>query len=890
MVIQIGVTRAIRLVLAGVTAASTAAAAQRPIPTPESVLGFKPGDDFKLATYDESLAYFKKLDEASDRLTLIEVGKTSEGRPWYLALVSSADNLRNLERYQAIASRLAHPSGLSDGEARELARQGKAFVDVSGGLHASEVAGAQHTIKLAYDLLKGADDPKTKAILDDVILFLWPSLNPDGQNIVVNWYRENVGTPYEVSPLHELYQRYVGHDNNRDAYMLNVPESRVIARTWRRFEPQIIYVHHQTAPFPTRIWLPPFAEPIAPRVAGIMSREVNAIGMLIAQGLESKGQVGATHMGTGFDAWYPGYIDFLPMLQNAVAFWTETALYRYATPHFYSLEDFPADTRDFRAGSLYSSPWKGGWWRLADAVSYMETASISVLDYAAKYREELLYNRYQAGRDAIRRYEREPPYGYLIPQAQRDPMAAAELLRRLAFNGSRVSELTKDAVQEGMTYPRGTWAIPMNQEFAELARQVLEPQVYPDLRESPDGPPEQPYDAAGWTLPFQMDVRVVAAQQPLSEGVRRALAPLMATADSARPDAPLESDPVAAAILPPPGRITGAGARLVIDPAENNAFRLLNRTLGAGGTVRFEPGTAAAGGRYSIEGVPDAQLGRWVEELRVRGVRSGGGGGVAIRPRIGEYQSWRANMDEGWTRWLLDQYGFRYSTITNTDFQAGELKTRFDVILLASDSPLGLLAGYPKGLVPPRYEGGIGADGVRSLEAFVRNGGTLVCLNQSADFVIQQLHLPVKNVVADLKPKEFFASGSILEVMTDPTHPVMAGMPERARVFVDDSPVFQTLDGFQGGALAKYAAQGSPLASGYLLGEKYLQGAAAALDVRLGQGHVILIGFRPQWRGQPFGTFRVVFNSVLFGGEQTVGKAFGAAGFWTTPAADKPKP
>ncbi len=880
----VSMTIRIALTLGVLAAVSTAAVAQRPLPTPESVLGFKPGDDFKLATYDESLAYFKKLDEASDRLTLIEVGKTSEGRPWYLALVSAPENLRDLEKYRTIASRLAHPTGLSDAEARQLARTGKAFVDLSGGLHASEVAGAQHTIKLAYDLLSSADEPKTKAILDDVILFLWPSLNPDGQNIVVNWYRENVGTPYEVSPLHELYQKYIGHDNNRDAYMLNVPESRVIARTWRRFEPQVIYVHHQTAPFPTRIWLPPFAEPIAPRVAGIMSREVNSMGMLIAQGLDAKGQVGATHMGTGFDAWYPGYIDYMPMLQNIAAFWTETALYEYATPHFYTLDDFPAETRDLRAGALYASPWKGGWWRLADAVGYMETASIAVLDYAAKYREDLLYNRYQAGRDAIRRYEKEPPYGYLIPQAQRDPMAAAELLRRLAFNGIRVSELTRDAVQEGATYPRGTWVIPMNQEFAELARQVLEVQVYPDLRESPDGPPEQPYDAAGWTLPYQMDVRVIAAQQPLSDGVRSALAPLQAAGDPTRADAPLESDPVAAAILPPPGKITGAGPRLLVDPAENNAFRLLNKALGAGGTVRFDAG------RYSVEGVADAQLFRWVDELRVRGVRGGGAGGVVLKPRIAEYQSWRGNMDEGWSRWLLDQYGFSYHTITNTDFQAGELRARFDVILMASDRTQGIMGGYPKGEVPPRYEGGIGPEGVRSLDAFVRSGGTLVCLNRCSDFAIEQLHLPVKNVVAELKRKDFFASGSILEVITDPTHPVMAGMPDRARVFFDGSPAFQTLDGFQGAALAKYAMQGSPLASGYLLGEKYLQGTAAALDVTLGQGHVILIGFRPQWRGQPFGTFRVVFNSVLFGGEHSAAKSFGAAGFWTIPVVDKPKP
>jgi hypothetical protein len=247
------------------------------------------------------------------------------------------------------------------------------------------------------------------------------------------------------------------------------------------------------------------------------------------------------------------------------------------------------------------------------------------------------------------------------------------------------------------------------------------------------------------------------------------------------------------------------------------------------------------------------------------------------------YKPWRASMDEGWTRWLFDQYGFSYTTITNGDFAAGGLRDRFDVLILASDPPSLLLNGYARGSVPPRYEGGIGDAGVRELDAFVRAGGTLVCLNQSSDFAIEQLHLPVKNVVNGVSRREFFASGSILEVITDPAHPVMAGMPGRANVFFDDGPVFTTLEGFEGAALAKYRPQGSPLASGYLLGEKHLQAHAAAVDVKHGQGHVVLIGFRPQWRGQPFGTFRVVFNSALFGGE-VAASAAATPGFWNAPA------
>jgi hypothetical protein len=864
-------------VVASLVAAAprSAVAQQAGVPTPESVLGFAVGTDFKLVTYDESIRYFQRLAAASNRIKLLEVGKTSEGRAWTLAIISSPENLARLDHYRTIAQRLAHPDGLTDEEARKLAREGRAFVDISGGLHASEIAGSQHTIQLAYDILSQPDDPRTKAILENTVLFLWPSINPDGQNIVVNWYRANVGTPYEIAPLHELYQKYIGHDNNRDAYMLNVPESRVVARTWREWEPQVIYVQHQTAPFPTRIWLPPFAEPIANRVNALMSREVNTIGMTIAQSLETEGKVGATHMGTGFDAWYPGYIDYMPMLQNIASFWTETALYSYATPHFYTLRDLPKEFQDLRPQSLYPSPWPGGWWRLRDAVDYMRTASVATLDYAAKYREELLWNRYQAGRNTILKYRKNPPYAYVIPQAQRDPVAAAELLRRMAFLGVRVSQLEKDAILDGVTHPRGTWVIAMDQEYAELVRNLFEPQNYPDLREYPEGPPEQPYDAAGWTLPYQMDVHVLEARTPLPEAFRAAMKTVEGKSVAARTavEAPLTTNAAAAGIVAPPGRISGAGDALAVDPAQNNAFTLVNRALADGGSVRFD------GGRYVVSGVPAAKADAWVAELSLRAERRAGAG-AQVRSRIAIYKPWTASMDEGWTEWLLDQYGFRYNTITSADVQAGELGARFDVIVMASDRPRTISDGFTSGTVPPRYEGGLGDAGARGLDAFVRDGGTLVCLNQSADYAIEALHLPVKNVLAGVPRKDFFSGGSILEVTTDPTHPVMAGMPERAKVFVDNSPAFATLEGFEGVALAKYAKAGSPLLSGYLLGEKYLQGNAAALDVKKGRGHVVLIGFRPQWRGQPFGTFRVVLNAAFFGRE-VAAQAKGASGFWS---------
>jgi hypothetical protein len=871
------------LVLAAFVVTAHPTAESSRLPSPEASFGFHPGDDYKLATYDQSIEYFKKLDAASKYLKLVEAGTTTQGRPMYFALISSPDNLAHLDRYREIALRLAHPAGLSEPEARRLAAEGKAFVHIDGGLHATEVAGPQHTPRLAYDLLSRTSEPDGRAILDNVILMLWPTINPDGQQMVAEWYMKNVGTPYEQSELPFLYQEYAGHDNNRDAYMLNMIESRVIEHAWRQWEPQVIYVHHQSGPFPTRIWLPPFSEPVGTDAPPVIAREVNMIGMAIAKGLEERGQVGATHMGTAFDAWYPGYIDYAPNFKNIAAFWTETALYQYATPHEYTMQDFPQDMRDLRPRSLYSSPWAPGWWRLHDAVSYMETASWSVLEWASKYRESLLLNRYHAGRDQIARGLTQAPYAYIVPQDQRDVVAAVELLRRLAFGGVRVSQLTAPAAFDDTTYPAGTWIVPTDQEYAALAREVLDVQTYPDLRQYPGGPPERPYDAAGWTLPLQMGVHVIAVSHPIAGDARARMAALGPPTSFRSPPSPyvnnaadaalfdsvpgtgFNSNPTASAIVPPPGRLTGTGPSLALDASANNVFKAINRAWKEGATVQFSSANASRSARYIITGLAEDRQVDLVRGLALSGERTTQSGTGVRKPRIGIYEPWGGNMSAGWTRWLLEQYGFEYVTLRPADFHT-PLSGRIDVLLMPDGARLrgGVAAAGRAGrVVRPEYADDTTPDDLAALEAFGRRGGTLVCISTSCGFAIQQFKLPVTNSVAGLRPEEFFLRGSLVEASLDTSHPVMAGMPPTAALFVDGSPVFETQAGFAGSIIAKYATEGSPLLSGYLIGEKYLAGKAAALDVPLESGHVILLGFRPEWRGQPFGTFKVLFNAVL---------------------------
>lgn len=871
--------------------------AAQTVPTPESVLGHRVGEDFFLATFEESLDYFERLAGASDRVVLREVGETSFGRPMVVAFISAAENLAALDEHVATGRRLAEARDLTDEQARALSREGKALVWIDGGLHATEVAHAQHTMQLAYDLVTGDADPEVAAILENVILMLWPSINPDGQTMTADWYRSNVGTSYEVSPMPWLYQKYVGHDNNRDGYMINQIESRVVTRVARDYEPQILYNHHQTAPFPARIWIPPFAEPISPYVHPLMWRTVNLAGMAMAEALEERGQKGAIHMGSGFDNWYPGFMDHANNFHNVASFLTETGLYRYATPHFYTLGDFPERSQGLLPQSLYSSPWEGGWWRLRDAVDYMLTASFSVLDVAAKFKGDLLYNRYQAGRDVIAGYRDAPPYAYFIPQEQRDPVAPVELLRRLAFNGIEVHQLDRAVTVDGMEHSAGTWVIPMDQPFSNFVRQLFEVQEYPDLREYPEGPPDQPYDVSGWTLPYQMGVRVVAAASPLEAEVRASMSPVAGealawdadTQDAALFDTPIgvgfNSDAGAAGIVPMDGSVAGSGNALLLDAAQNNSYRAINRAWSEGGNVHMISGTEGASAAFAITGLGRGAQDAIVSDFALRARRGNAAGVELTQPRIGLYRPWSPSMDEGWTRWVMERFGFEFKSLRNAEVRAGQLNDRFDVLIIPDIRARTILEGFASGSVPARYAGGLGAEGIRQLDAFVRSGGTLVTLNSSAGFAIDQLHLPVRNVISGLKSAEFYMSGSIVEMEVDNSHPLMAGMEARSAVVVGQSPVFTTTDEFDGAVVAKYPTQGSPLMSGYLLGEEHLQGYASALEVSHGEGKVVLLGMRPQWRGQPLANFRILFNAALF----TRGSAATVQPndeFWTPPVEE----
>ena len=817
------------------------------VPAPASVLGHTPGDDFYLANYDESRAYFEKLAQSSDRLKVIKVGKTTRGLDWEIAIISSPENLAALDKYKDINRRLTWARGLSDAAAHELAREGKIFVHIDGGMHSTEVAGAQHSILLAYKLLSAQNDPQIDAILNNVILVLWPTLNPDGQNEVVAWYRKNLGTTYEVSPLPDLYQEYVGHDNNRDGYMNNMLESQEVTAQELQWNPEVFYTQHQTAPFPARIFIPPFVEPISSNIQPILMRWLNAFGIDMGAFLDEHGMPGAIDR-VGFDNWYPGFQDFTGIFRNSISFFTETALYGYATPHFYTVRDFPPEFRSLDSQIFYSSPWRGGWWRLGDAVRYMVGASMSVLDTAAKYREQLLYNKYQAGRDNIARFTNNPPYAYVIPAKQHDLPEAALLVQKMIINGIEVHQATAPFAANGQEYPAGSWVILMDQPFAGLAKELFEPQKYPDLREN--GTPIKPYDVAGWTLPMQMGVNVDAVLRPVLPSARANLR-------------------LISKLSAPTGKIEGSGDVFLLGPETNAHIKAINEILAAGGRVSFvvNAGTfSEENGTAVVTGIGRDRLSAIAERNSLAAKAVGRAPSDAIstkKPRVGLYRAWMPNIDEGWTRWILEQYGFAPITIHNGGMQASHLLDRFDAIILPDAQPNQILNGFPPGSLPGQYAGGLSEQGVESLREFVAGGGTLIAFNNASLFAIEQFGLPVTNVLAGLKQDQFYCSGSLLRVeLSSQSLPGLWGLPRDPAVMFERGPVFETKPGFRGAVLASYPANVSPLASGYLLHPERIEGKAAALEVAYGKGRVYLFGFKPQWRAQSHGTYKFFLDAI----------------------------
>jgi hypothetical protein len=832
--------------------AAALAAQDHSVPTPASVFGWEACSDYKLATYEQIAEYFRELDAASDRIRVFEIGKTAEGRTQLLSVISSEENLRNLSRHKEISRQLALARGLGEDEARALAREGRAIVWVDFGLHSSEVVHAQTAPEMAYRLVSGETE-ELREMRDQVIVVLMPNLNPDGTTKYAEWYMKHVGTPYEFSPIPELYHKYAGHDNNRDWFMFNLPESRnVAAQIYREFFPQILHNQHQTGPFPARIAVPPFSEPSNPNIPPQVMRGINLVGSAITRRLDREGKIGAVSR-VQYDTWWNGGMRTAPYFHNMVGILTE-AQHDSASPHVYDPKNFPKTFANGESttepSTFYPSPWGGGEWHMRNTCEYMMTASLAVIEMGAKLREQWLFDMYAMGRDAIRAGANET---YVIPADQPDFPTAVKLVNVLRWGAIEVERATAPFTAGGRSYPAGSFLVRGAQPFRAHLTDLY-----------PGGPPDAPYDITGWTLPFQMGVRV--------ERIPEAVAAASDTVEMAGP-------PAAPAVAQ-------AAWGWAIDPRANDAFIAANRLLKAGETVMRATEPVRVSGREFPHGAFLVASGRNTRarldsEVRPLGIEAQAlaarPSGELVRltaPRIGVYQAWGGNMDEGWTRYVLEAFEFPYTTVRDRDIRAGNLRAQHDVIVLPEASFASMRSGLSAGTMPPEYTGGMTPSGVEQLHRFASDGGTIVALGGASELPLVAFGVPVRDVAANRPESEFYIPGTLLNVEVDATHPLAWGMPAQAKVFFDQSPVFavgppsgrpgrpQPVASTEGVKTVAHYPERDILASGWLLGESVLRNRAALVEAPVGKGRVVLVGFRSQHRGQSHGTYKILFNAL----------------------------
>ncbi|HKZ79005.1 MAG TPA: M14 metallopeptidase family protein [Pyrinomonadaceae bacterium] len=758
------------------------------IPAPADTFGFTPGDDRKLASWNQILEYFDRLDRASDRVKFEALGKTTMDKPFAMAIISAPENLARLDEYKRIQDQLADPRKLganSERKAAQLITSGKTIVLITCGIHSTEVASTLSSTLIAHRLAS-SNEPEIQNILKNTIILLVPSLNPDGVDIVKNWYDKTLGTPYEGTDPPELYHKYVGHDNNRDWYAFTQVETKItVDKIHNVWHPQIVHDIHQQGAFGSRLFLPPYMPPVEPNVPKQIIEGYTQLGNWMASELRARGFQGITTNST-YDAWTPAraYSHY----HAGVRMLSETASARLATPITVKFDELRAREgyNPQKESDKFGPVWRGGEWHLRDITNYMTTAAFTLLRHAADNREQWLRRFYEIGKEAVRPRKNGELFGFI---------GADLCLRETLLQGGVEFEYLDNYVLDGKKQVSKRWVnqgrvmtsemlIRMDQPYGSFAKALLERQHYPNLRDS-SGNPIAPYDVTAHTLPLLYGEEVIPVSTPFEY---RQLA-------IAQPDIPCP-------------RMSGV---------------MVNTT--------------------------------------------------GQKPPFAIYKSHMPSMDEGWTRWWFNSAKMKnhllFSSLEDKEVRKGHLRSTYKTIVFPDQAPRAILNGHRNGSMPSEYTGGLGQEGVKSLKEFVEQGGTLVFLNRASDFAIEQFKLPVRNVVGGLERTDFYVPGSILSIELDAMHPLAKGMPKESIAWVEDSPVFevvQTENSSVGASavkiVARYAANQDPLLSGWLLGGDRIKGKAALLEVSMGQGLIILFGFRPQYRAQSLATYPLLFNAI----------------------------
>jgi len=815
--------------------------------------------------------YYKLLEkESGGKIKVVNMGPTEMGNPFLLVIVTSPANHARLEQLRQMNLRLSDPRGVPEAEIKKIVAEGKAVIVQTMSMHASEIGGINMAPELTYDLVSRTDS-ETQRILDNVVYLEIPSFNPDGAIMIHDYYRKYVGTEYEGGALPWLYNKYIGHDNNRDALTLNMKDSQYVGKLmFVDWKPQAYVDHHHMGTYGARIFVPPYAEPIRPLGDPLVWREMQWYGGHIAQKEEEAGLSGIMNNGQ-YSGWGHFGFHWITPFHNIAGMLTESASARLATPIYIDPSQLSGGARNletYKEQMNFPDPWPGGWWTLRGIVERQKVSAWATLDLAARNKETVLWNAYLKASRQTERGAKGKPSAYAISASQHDPLTLNKLVNFLLQQGIEVMQSARGfGTPDGMTYPGGSFYVSLAQPKMGLIRYLLGETHYSDNEwtRQQDGTPMRPYDMGADVLAEYMGIKA----DPLNDAVK---------ADFVKVAAPI----VSVGKLAPKGPFG-----YVIDGRLNDAYRAVNMLWEKGVAVR-RVDKPADGLRPGDWLVPAGSEAAYTEAAAKTGVdfnalKADVKDGVheTKRLRIGMYQRYRGgNMDEGWTRWIFETWGFPFTQVYDAEILKGNLNAKYDVFIFADDST-GTITGEPNvggggggrggsfagvpDTTPPEYRSGIGNAGVTAIKDFVQKGGTLITLGGATDFAITKLGLPVRNVVAGLSPKEFFVPGSTLRVKIDNTNPLAYGMPSEGLVLFHYSPAFDVVAtdfNDRNDIVVRYADRNVER-SGWLNGEKYIAGKTAMASVGYGQGTVVLIGFRTQNRAQTHGTYKFLFNALV---------------------------
>jgi hypothetical protein len=819
-----------------------AAAQNGSVPAPREVLGFGVGEAGHLAEWSQITSYFGRLGDASPMVQVERIGTTAQNRPMIMAVITSAANQQRLAEIQANQAKLADPRGVPQAELDRIIATQPAVTFIGASLHGNEIMATQMSMELAHDLVT---KPELVEALEDVVVLLVPGMNPDGLDITRDWWMRTRQTASSGAQMPMLYHFYVGHDNNRDFYMVTQPETQAVTSVlYKQWFPEVVWDVHQQGNRGARYFIPPFDDPINPNIDPLIVRMTNVVGTQMALDLTEAGKTGITHQQT-YDLWWHGGGRTVPARHNMVGILSEAASADYGD----AIQQNVDSLRQPGPGSMFPEAWAGGDWTPRDIVEYELISGYALVKLLHRQREDFVRNFASLAQKQVRAGETGGPFAYIVPADQADPGSAAIMLQTLQKGGVEVHRAQQPLQVAGRSYAAGSWVVLMGQPFRAHAKDLLERQAYPDMRQYPGGPPDVPYDVAGWTLPLQMGVDAVAVEAPFN------------TSGLAKVDS----------VMIPAGRIQGSGNAIALDPRQNATHRAIHAALKEGGKVTFSSAPVRAGreswpaGTPVISGVSGlAQKSQqWARDLGVSGqaLRGAPVGETLEQLRVGLYKPWTGSMDEGWTRWVFEQWEVPFDTILSPRMRAGGLASDFDVIVIPDLGYDEIVEGSRR--AHPDFAGGIGAEGIAALKQFVEGGGTLVLLDSSSELGIRDLGVPVRDVTEGHDgPDAWYSPGSLLRVRWDTAQPLASGMPEESAVYYARGPVFEVAPGADNVHVVARYPERDLLMSGYAQAEEQVAGKAALVEAEIGEGKVILFGFRPQHRGQPHDTFKVLFNAL----------------------------